>query len=613
MDVVCHQQHSRSPFSSPRSQYQTNEGASNHISAGHSRFGHYAAYEGRVRRPHRAHQHTYLVQASSPSVSSAPCQEPITPISDIAEHMLRRKTPNGTLAAGYDGRPVEWATRRPAAKHVARPTTTRTGNLLFRAARTERLVEDHSYHIEQPIMAWKNRQASQNWPLVIDPPQHEGKAVVSSDNHSQGHDWAASTFPTGGLDSMLYQGLSPHHSNQHANGQHIPTVMQPMWPPCLGMTSLNDSGPYGPYWPNGSFIPYRPAPLRDPRFYSGAHGQMLDGPEHPPHDPVQSHDWPHAEVVPHNFDLNARASHISPAERDPQLSDDLLRFNPKDTDSQEASSHWFGRSPLYSERQPKVSLQSTQNANRSLPSQLVNQIPQCLAGPSAIAGMTAQLNKNSASSFQFKEKVLVWAHRAYQDLLTSRQKSRRSLSNMHSQNFPHRHTNVFPKPPRQMTSKISENQHPATSHSQHLTANFHERQPVCPQRSSNYTITSPKGRFDNEGMIPSNLTGSVYEREGQPQPAFVACDSSNALSSPSANKNARMMSISVGSPGTQVHGEDRSISTAINAMEILSRLCQESGWGWTDGMLLGGCLAYGLGDYSKAMRWYNKVLSCDSK
>lgn len=51
----------------------------------------------------------------------------------------------------------------------------------------------------------------------------------------------------------------------------------------------------------------------------------------------------------------------------------------------------------------------------------------------------------------------------------------------------------------------------------------------------------------------------------------------------------------------------------MNALAIVSRLCQETDWQWIDGMHLGGCLAYGLGNYSKAQRWYNKVLELDSK
>ncbi|KAI6878960.1 hypothetical protein KC355_g22273, partial [Hortaea werneckii] len=45
----------------------------------------------------------------------------------------------------------------------------------------------------------------------------------------------------------------------------------------------------------------------------------------------------------------------------------------------------------------------------------------------------------------------------------------------------------------------------------------------------------------------------------------------------------------------------------------MTQLCQDTDWQWTDGMHLGGCLAYGLGNYQKALRWYNKVLEQDPK
>ena len=59
--------------------------------------------------------------------------------------------------------------------------------------------------------------------------------------------------------------------------------------------------------------------------------------------------------------------------------------------------------------------------------------------------------------------------------------------------------------------------------------------------------------------------------------------------------------------------EQSAPAAAANAMEILSRLCSESEWQWVDGMLLAGCLAYGLGDFVRALKWYSKVLSCDPK
>jgi hypothetical protein len=59
-------------------------------------------------------------------------------------------------------------------------------------------------------------------------------------------------------------------------------------------------------------------------------------------------------------------------------------------------------------------------------------------------------------------------------------------------------------------------------------------------------------------------------------------------------------------------GENSTTANAISALEMLSHLCMESGWEWIDGMLLGGCLAYGLGDYHKAMRWYSRIIARDA-
>ncbi|KAI4255692.1 MAG: hypothetical protein LQ352_002441 [Teloschistes flavicans] len=66
------------------------------------------------------------------------------------------------------------------------------------------------------------------------------------------------------------------------------------------------------------------------------------------------------------------------------------------------------------------------------------------------------------------------------------------------------------------------------------------------------------------------------------------------------------------SVGMQTQTDTPTAAAAVTAIELLSRLCEESGWEWIDGMLLGGCLAYGLGDFGKALKWYTKVLSCDS-
>jgi hypothetical protein len=52
---------------------------------------------------------------------------------------------------------------------------------------------------------------------------------------------------------------------------------------------------------------------------------------------------------------------------------------------------------------------------------------------------------------------------------------------------------------------------------------------------------------------------------------------------------------------------------AHRALDLLTNLCQESQWCWIEGMLLGGCVAYALEDYQKALCWYSKILDVEPR
>lgn len=71
------------------------------------------------------------------------------------------------------------------------------------------------------------------------------------------------------LDSVLHQ--TPYRQVQPHQfyGQTVPSVLQPPYQ-YLGPTAsgIEARGPYGPYWNDGTYVPYRPAALRDPRNYS---------------------------------------------------------------------------------------------------------------------------------------------------------------------------------------------------------------------------------------------------------------------------------------------------------------------------------------------------------
>jgi hypothetical protein len=66
--------------------------------------------------PHRV----FPIRASQPS-HPTPVRPNFMPhLSDQSEHHLRRKTPNGTIDAGYDGTPAQLASGPPPLKHMIR-------------------------------------------------------------------------------------------------------------------------------------------------------------------------------------------------------------------------------------------------------------------------------------------------------------------------------------------------------------------------------------------------------------------------------------------------------------------------------------------------------------
>ncbi|KAK8035081.1 glycosyl transferase family 41-domain-containing protein [Apiospora rasikravindrae] len=55
------------------------------------------------------------------------------------------------------------------------------------------------------------------------------------------------------------------------------------------------------------------------------------------------------------------------------------------------------------------------------------------------------------------------------------------------------------------------------------------------------------------------------------------------------------------------------IARAKESADILHNLCEQSGWKWVEGMILGGCLYYGLERYEDALDWFSRVVSLDEK
>ena len=464
---------------------------------------------------------------SSPCMESMPFEG-----TQVEEHMLRRKTPNGTLPAGYDGNQVEWTERPHAPKHLVMqveagqelrniPRSSKTFRSLGGPRHKQQLRQDSG--AGNARTSWDQGNAavsnfsfhSLTAPLesVPNPPDHHQRVVLR-------------------MDSILNQSqaLQQHYfGGGLSNG---PSALQPGWVPSGGPTASNKQGQYGPYWPDGAFIPYRPAALRDARVspndgYKRAESLIQcndqdlrccdDFSGRPLFKPMYLHEL-------------ARATE--------QFRSGAQQHSPIDLQGLSLESSTRGNEHLLPKGSPF-------GAGRSLEtSACPHECSPLWQNRFTVSGTRTRqsLQDIPNHNLKFKERMLIEAHRAYLNLLASQQQAR-----------------------QQANSKILIN-----------------------DRLSSYMATQPPALDTIKSFQagPSNLASSTAQYAGE-------------VSKPTA-------------PIYQ-NPESCCATNALAALEVLTQLCQESEWQWIDGILLGGCLAYALANYEKALQWYYRVLACDPK
>ncbi|UPL01956.1 hypothetical protein LCI18_012890 [Fusarium solani-melongenae] len=59
-------------------------------------------------------------------------------------------------------------------------------------------------------------------------------------------------------------------------------------------------------------------------------------------------------------------------------------------------------------------------------------------------------------------------------------------------------------------------------------------------------------------------------------------------------------------------GKATPFAGAKSSLDMLSSLCEQSSWNWIDGIMLGGCLHYGLEQYEEALEWFSRITTLDS-
>ena len=516
--------------------------------------------------------------------------------------MLRRKTPNGTLSAGYDGTPVEWTARPSANKHILvaapKPAPRKTfASNIGGSSGVPSFSQRLNHHDRDKWRAGPDTHgvAPQAWGNYASSPM---------DSSPQLQHWWSGQPPS--RDSMLHQAPPAQFYGPY---QQVPTVLQPMWPPSYGPTASSAQGPFGPYWPNGAYEPYRPAAVRDLRFNSQFASINLNelpdvrtghGTGNWLNSPAGAQMRPGSHLLQQPPQQSLPKEDIYPAQSSLDLQQQMNRTTGAQNalPSEELKERWAASMPVHT---------------RSAASQTHDRSLWNIPNVSNIYGAAATISPGidpERSHLDFRDRARDWAHRVYIHLLASVQHARR---NNHEKSQPNerRHSQLayFPRPPKYY-SGMTNVRATETAIKKESGSGLGSQTTAALNVRQNKGINTSSTRNDANDMFMGPSPG----------PGNGFCDQAHQdcqrFGLPPDSLHRQQMASMFGPPPLQypfftqpqVHPAG---AEAQAAFEMLRRLVVDSAWQWTDGMLLGGCLAYGLGEHDTARHWYAAVLKCD--
>jgi hypothetical protein len=550
-----------------------------------------------------------------------------------SEHMLRRKTPNGILNAAYDGTSVEQMDRPHAMKHILLPITE-----YFQTSATG---THHNMARDLPLRPPLQQLDSGVGQQQTSVPNGQWQNSIQFAPEQLKLSWNVPQLPQ--IDSMLNQMPTQSQHLQYLQNGHSPyAFMPPIFQPSFGPTASNDTGPYGPYWPNGTFVPYRPAALRDMRYY-----------------PHHSSSWPN-QPVQHDTNNNNnnyqnpawypigqhRQDVVSMGNISYATPHHFLPSTHEEMNSQHSISRFLSSQPVYGSGQASLTERSfhgdgplsfmNSSTGLRIPSaQPLDTPPRLDSGLNSGQTTPTPRNYQSSSSLsalsefgpgssnaQLREKVFSWAHSVYVDLL-------KYLHSIRRRGHQHRHgtshhssgPNIYPRPPRQPSCDFSS----ASNSAMPRSSVEHHRYPQTVNQQHSRSLSHRDAGMERDSLSRSPAP-SPWPPQGHsyhsPRDSPPTWQSQGYASSPLAQtlsglQYSRTLRRTTGtlhaSTPTGSRPETNHVANATSALDSLGEICQGADWKWVDGLLLGGCLAYALGDYQKAAEWYTKILNIDSR
>lgn len=476
-----------------------------------------------------------------------------------AQHELlrQRKTPGGRQVETLDIANIDSQLDIPPQKHVLlslSPGATSNGSIP---------INQSAFHYHS--------QASSR------------QRIRTASQHDQSYNLTTNSSPwnsAGGYDSLLTQDpqFVAHHRHLNNGYSQIPTVLPANLHTSFGPTASAGQQYYGPYWPDGTFSPYRPDPIRDDRYFHWRHSRDLSRGSFSPlenFDGMQSDRLyaSNSTVMPTNMVQGVRLMQSLP---------------PRD-----AAVPY----PSFQDRISNV-LDST-----GFPSTMSNLGQQDVAYTFDRPGLGDRLLPTPASErIMHKDKTFAWAYRAYVELLAQVQRESKAMKQQNAVTGTIKVSPkpaIFPRPPQRTQSHFNcDNQ----KQKDPMSISISKLQSTVSEDIYQRPLTAINLSRRESGLKGSSHIPSQANNIAQGQPKSVLYSSQLTKSSDFSF-----------SSGTDIPTPAECYANARHALSVVEALCYGVDGPCTDGMLLAGCLAYGIGNYEKALSWYQKILKQDSK
>lgn len=455
------------------------------------------------------------------SQPSAPSEAHLAPpcLPEHGDHRLRRKTPNGTIDAGYDGNPTHLASGPPPFKHMILPTSSKPASFAPSLQNDPRssmhpISSSTDRWLPQPPLSF---HSSDSFNLL--PPNTN---LMSTGNSQHVNSLELATAVALEFDCAPSGPVAAYQP--YNNVPRVPTALQPMYQQSPGPALFHSSGVLpAAVWPETNLASYAPG-FNDRT--SAYHG-LLNSPR-----------------VLYRHGLDGFMAPLPAASVRPGY-----------------ESH---------------------SGSIQVPSQKLESLS--LDSPSYKNSETRVFGVHSPAGF--REKMLAHAHRSYLELLAYLHQNKRS---------PHRSSTprtanriiIFPKLSKSSSHSSSGS---ASPHSQ-AELDFRKVGGASPPTNSQIeTHAAPYVQSVNDQHLRGNRAhGTTLHHASGPNGGTLD-------SRPLARDRARTT----------------PLTSAKASIEMLTNLCEQSDWKWIDGMLLGGCLHYGLEHYEQSLEWFQRIISLDS-